>query len=83
MVTIVYLLLKTILIFIDQIVTILIELFILRYFIPAEYNDALENLVERLCKDKYKDCSMYIRHKSILIPPSVLEENNIKFTRVS
>ncbi|XP_055307723.1 uncharacterized protein LOC129571875 [Sitodiplosis mosellana] len=52
------------------------------YIIPEEYNDALEKLVQQFCGDKYTDCSKYIRHKCVLIPPSILEENAIGFTRI-
>lgn len=55
---------------------------LLRYFVPESENKKLENVVNKLGKLKY-NCSFYIRHKCILIPPSVLQEHGIKFARVS
>lgn len=50
------------------------------YFISLEYSAKLEQLATQMSIEM--DCDSYIRHKNIMIPPSILQENNIKFTRV-
>lgn len=50
------------------------------YFIPKEENKKLERFVKKITKNI--NCDFYIRHKTIMIPPSVLHKNNIKFARV-
>lgn len=52
-----------------------------RYFVPSEHNLKLESLVAKITKTI--DCDLYIRHKNLMIPPSVLRKNDIKFARVS
>lgn len=52
----------------------------LRYFVPAEENEKLEKLAAKLAKDV--KCNFYVRHKTMMIPPSILQEHNIKFARV-
>lgn len=47
------------------------------YHIPTEFNEKLEELSVKLSK-KMK-CDKFIRHKSMMIPPSVLEKNQIPF----
>lgn len=53
---------------------------LLRYFIHNDDRAEFEKLTKRLCK-KIK-CSFYLRHKTLLIPPSVLKKNKIRFARV-
>lgn len=52
------------------------------YIIPGSQREKLETLVNRLAKDSNITCNNFIRHKSLMIPPSVLKENNIQFSRV-
>lgn len=59
------------------------SMFSCRYFrilIPPEENAKLERLSKKLSKSKA--CDFYIRHKTMLIPPSLLEKHKIKFARV-
>lgn len=50
------------------------------YFVPAEEGVKLEQLIQRLFPQS--GCDRFIRHKQVLIPPSVLTANGIRFTRV-
>lgn len=52
------------------------------YVVPGEYGSKLEELVKS-CTPSEERCSLFIRHKRTMIPPSVLEKNEIKFARVS
>lgn len=52
------------------------------YGIPFSNAPKLERVV-KLYTPKNIPCDMLIRHKSILIPPSALEMNKIKFSKVS
>lgn len=47
---------------------------------PLEENKKLEALAEKIAGKI--DCDLYIRHKNMMIPPSVLAKNHIKFARV-
>lgn len=49
------------------------------YFIGGEEGKKLENLVQKLWPEY---CTLLIRHKVALIPPSVLHANGIKFSRL-
>lgn len=53
-----------------------------RIFVPETENDRLEQLVKKMHGPDVR-CELPIRHKTTLIPPSILKENNIKFARVS
>lgn len=48
------------------------------YIVPGSEKQKLERLIAKLTQ---KRCSMYIRHKQIMVPPSLLK-NKIKFARV-
>lgn len=50
------------------------------YIIPKEENHKLE----RFCKKVSKNvaCTFYLRHKTLMISPSILKKNGIKFARV-
>lgn len=50
------------------------------YFILPGQNKKLENLSKKLTKNV--DCDFFIRHKTMMIPPSVLKKHKIKFARV-
>lgn len=52
-----------------------------RYIIHKNDSSKFEDLVRRILGKK-KLCDFYIRHKTLMIPPSVLKKNGIKFTRV-
>lgn len=49
------------------------------YIIPGEEGEKLEKLI---FNQTSHICKLYIRHKSILVPPSVLKEHGIKFARI-
>lgn len=49
------------------------------YGVPSKY--AKE--VERLTSAHFKVCDLYIRHKTLLIPPSILQTNGIEFCKVN
>lgn len=51
-----------------------------RYIIAKEDNKKLENLAKKV--SNIIDCNNYLRHKTLMIPPSVLKKNKIKFARV-
>lgn len=50
------------------------------YVVPAAEGWKLVQLVRRYTSEY---CSLFIRHKSIMIPPSMLKKRGIKFARVS
>lgn len=50
------------------------------YIIPKEENYKLENFCKKVSKNF--DCTFYLRHKTLMIPPSILKKNGIKFARV-
>lgn len=52
-----------------------------RYVIPIEHQEKFENLVER-CIGRSRAYDNYIRHKTVMVPPSVLQKNGIPFYRV-
>lgn len=57
-----------------------------RYFIPESENKKLEMLANSLAQSRYqitKTCGLFVRHKTLLIPPSLLRKNGIEFARVS
>lgn len=49
------------------------------YPIPGTQSEKLEGLVRKYTP---KYCDFYIRHKSTMVPPSVLQAHGIKFARV-
>lgn len=51
------------------------------YGIPFSNASKLEKLV-KLWTPKNIQCDLFIRHKSILIPPTTLEANEIRFSKV-
>lgn len=53
------------------------------YIIPGTELKKLEQLVNRLALDSGIACDNFLRHKSLMIPPSVLKANGIKFSRVT
>lgn len=48
------------------------------YAIPNSEGSKLVELVQSVTDS----CNLYIRHKTVMIPPSVLELHNIKFARI-
>lgn len=56
-------------------------LVIFRYIIHKDDSYKFETLTRKIVGRKRK-CRLYIRHKTLMIPPSVLEDNGIRFTRV-
>lgn len=53
------------------------------YSIPKTEKDKLEALVKKLAAELGISCTEYLRHKTLLITPTMLHENDIRFTRVS
>lgn len=53
----------------------------IRYIIDKKDSSKFEDLARKIVGRKRK-CQLYIRHKTLMIPPSVLKKNGIKFTRV-
>lgn len=51
------------------------------YSVSSFDSEKLENLVQRSTPEEI-DCDLFIRHKSTLIPPSILEENGIPLYKV-
>lgn len=51
------------------------------YGVPSLSTLKLERLVNG-AKPRYIMCDNFIRHKSILVPPSILEKNGIPFSKV-
>lgn len=54
---------------------------IFRYIIHKDDSSKFENLVQKIVGRKRK-CRLYIRHKTFMVSPSVLDEHEIRFTRV-
>lgn len=54
------------------------------YGIPFSEHDKLHRLAEKLFSSLAESagCNFYIRHKTLMIPPSLLQANGIRFTRV-
>lgn len=52
------------------------------YGSPDTEREKLQLLAQKIAKSLNIHCSQYIRHKRIMIPPSVLQRHKIKFTRV-
>lgn len=54
------------------------------YGIPLSEHDKLHELAQKLCLslEESAGCDLYIRHKTLMIPPSLLKEHGIRFTRV-
>lgn len=52
------------------------------YSIPTKHAREFEELSKRLLPSSYRICSSFLRHKTTLISPNVLEENGIPFNRV-
>lgn len=50
------------------------------YIVPGEEGKKLEQLFHKNTKEL---CNLYIRHESIIVPPSYLQKHGIKFARVS
>lgn len=48
------------------------------YIVPGKEGKKLEKLIERI----YTDCPLSIRHKTTMVPPSILKKNGIKFSRI-
>lgn len=51
------------------------------YFLPRSEASKLEALSKNATKD-YASCSFILRHKVLMIPPSTLEKEKIKFGKV-
>lgn len=49
------------------------------YIKPKEERQKLEKFCKKITKKV--NCDFYLRHKTIMIPPSVLQKNNIKFCK--
>lgn len=50
------------------------------YFVPADQIEKFERLAKKLAQNM--DCDLFIRHKTMMIPPAVLKKHKIKFHRV-
>lgn len=57
-----------------------IQILYCRYIIPLEDSAKLEALAAKIAIEM--DCDFYLRHKTIMIPPSILHKNGINFARV-
>lgn len=52
------------------------------YFVPESENKKIETLANKFGEKVRTTCNNFIRHKTLMIPPTVLRKNNIKFGRV-
>lgn len=50
------------------------------YIVPGEEEKKLAHLLQELFPEC--DCDHYLRHKNVMVPPSVLRENGIRFGKV-
>lgn len=50
------------------------------YIVPGEEEKKLAHLVQE--KFPEYDCDLYLRHKNVMVPPSVLRANGIRFGKV-
>lgn len=60
---------------------ILYHNYLFRYIINKDDNTKLENLAQTLF-GKSTTCDFYIRHKTVMLSPTVLKKNGIRFARV-
>lgn len=51
-----------------------------RYFVSGKHLPKLEQLIQQMAKET--GCPKYIRHKGMMIPPSLLKKHGIDFARV-
>jgi jumonji domain-containing protein 2 len=51
------------------------------YGIDLDQNEKFERLVKTHFPDYFKDCPEFIRHKTTLISPEILQQANINFVR--
>jgi len=49
------------------------------WVIPPEEGNKFERLMVSRFPNEYKNCKVFWRHKTIIIPPKILSERNIKF----
>lgn len=52
------------------------------YGSPDTERQKLQRLIQEIAKRLKIDCTQYVRHKRVMIPPSVLRAHDIRFTRV-
>lgn len=52
------------------------------YIIPYTEIEKLEKLAKIFGEKDNVKCDLFLRHRSLMIPPSVLRKNNIRFSRV-
>lgn len=52
-------------------------------FVPNEEGKKLEHLVQELVSSSPIECDFYLRHKTLLIKPSMLVKHNISYAKVS
>lgn len=52
------------------------------YSVPKSEHEKLEKLAKKLARKLKDKCNLYLRHKCLLIPPSLLKKHKILFTRV-
>lgn len=52
------------------------------YSSPPSEHEKLEELAKKVAAFLGEKCEFYLRHKSLLFPPSMMKEHGIKFTRV-
>lgn len=50
------------------------------YIVPGDEVKKLERLVQEIFPES--GCDLYLRHKKVLVPPSVLRANGIRFGKV-
>lgn len=52
------------------------------YFVPTSEHAKLEHLANEFGKSVSTSCNNFIRHKALMIPPTTLRKNGIRFSRV-
>ncbi|EGW35383.1 uncharacterized protein SPAPADRAFT_64512 [Spathaspora passalidarum NRRL Y-27907] len=52
------------------------------YSIPQEYRDKFFNLMKEIFREEYNHCHEFLRHKTFLVSPQVLEKHGIKVNHI-
>ncbi|KAJ3268636.1 hypothetical protein HDV01_002511 [Terramyces sp. JEL0728] len=52
------------------------------YVVPQEYKPKFERFASSMFYDEAKQCPEFLRHKTTVISPSILEKNNIKVNKI-
>ncbi|KAM5245961.1 lysine-specific demethylase 4D-like [Ctenodactylus gundi] len=53
------------------------------YAVPPEHGQRLERLARQLFPGSARGCAAFLRHKAVLMSPTVLRDNGIPFSRVT